>query len=43
MDDTLRKSLEKYHTLFRSKDEVKAEVLSEYEVLIKDVLKHLID
>ena len=42
MDDTLRKSLEKYHTLFRSKDEVKAEVLTEYEVLIKGVLKHLI-
>ena len=43
MDDELRKSLEKYHKLFRSGDEVKPEVLKEYEMLIKSILKRLID
>jgi len=43
MDNNLRKSLEKYHTLFRSGDEVKPEVLKEYEILIKSILKRLID
>ncbi len=43
MDDALRRSLEKYHTLFRSGDEVKPEVLKEYELCIKTILKRLID
>ncbi len=43
MDNDLRKSLEKHHTLFRSGDEVKPEVLKEYEILIKSILKRLID
>jgi len=43
MDDDVRRSLEKYHTLFRSGDEVKPEAVSEYEALIKTVLKRLID
>ena len=43
MDDDLRKSLEKHHKLFRSGDEVKPEVLKEYEILIKSILKRLID
>ena len=43
MSDDLRNSLEKYHKLFRSKDELKEEVLAEYTLLIKDILKQLID
>ncbi|MEA3434461.1 MAG: GTPase/DUF3482 domain-containing protein [Campylobacterota bacterium] len=43
MDDSIRKSLEKFHSKFRSGDEVKAEELKEYEKLIKTVLKRLID
>ncbi|PTB83803.1 DUF3482 domain-containing protein [Sulfurovum lithotrophicum] len=42
LDDDLRKSLEKYHKMFRSGDEVSAESLSEYEALIKGVLEKLI-
>ena len=43
MGDSLRKSLEKYHTQFRSTDEVKPELLKEYEAHIVTVLKRLID
>ncbi len=43
MDDSIRKSLEKLHTKFRSGDEVKAEDLKEYENLILTALKNLID
>jgi len=41
LHDDLRKSLEKYHKKFRSGKEVAVEDLVEYEVLIKEVLKHL--
>jgi len=43
MDDTLRKSLEKFHNKFRSGDEAKAEELKEYENIIKSILERLID
>jgi hypothetical protein len=43
IDDSMRKSLEKLHSKFRSGDEVKAEALKEYENLINTVLKRLID
>ncbi len=43
LDDTLRKSLEKYHKKFRSGRALEAEELKEYEALIKRILKHLID
>jgi len=42
MDDELRRSLEKYHKLFRSGDEVELEELMEYEKLVKSVLESLI-
>ena len=41
LDDKLRKSLEKYHKMFRSGDEVSVESLGEYESLIKGVLESL--
>jgi hypothetical protein len=43
LDEELRKSLEKYHTIFRSGDEVKVEVLKEYEGLILTALQKVID
>ena len=43
LDDDLKKSLEKYHKLFRSGKEVDAEALKAYEALIKETLKKLID
>jgi len=43
MDDEIRKSLEKYHTLFRSGDEVKPERMKAYEETIGMILKRLID
>ncbi len=43
LDDTSRKSLEKYHKKFRSGNALEAEELKEYEALIKRILKHLID
>jgi GTPase Era involved in 16S rRNA processing len=42
LDDTLRKSLEKYHKMFRSGDEVSVESLEAYEGLVKGVLEKLI-
>jgi hypothetical protein len=42
LDENLRKSLEKYHKMFRSGDEVSVESLKEYEVLMKGVLERLI-
>ena len=42
LDEDLRKSLEKYHKMFRSGDVVEAEILKEYEVLVKGVLERLI-
>ena len=42
LEDSLRKSLEKYHKMFRSGDEVSVESQREYEVLIKDVLEKVI-
>lgn len=42
LDEDLRKSLEKYHKIFRSGDEVSVEVLGEYEKLIEGVLEKLI-
>jgi hypothetical protein len=42
LDEDLRKSLEKYHKIFRSGDVVETEILKEYEVLINSVLKKLI-
>ena len=43
LDDTSRKSLEKYHKKFRSGSALEAEELKEYEALIQRILKHLID
>jgi len=42
MDESTRKSLEKFHTKFRSGNEVKAEELKEYESLILTALKKII-
>lgn len=42
LDDDLKKSLEKYHSKFRSGDEVKIEDMQDYEAYIKSVLKHLL-
>ncbi len=42
LDEDLRKSLEKYHKLFRSGKEVEAEVLKEYEGLVQEVLEKLV-
>lgn len=42
LDEGLRKSLEKYHKIFRSGDEVSVETLTEYEGLVKGVLEKLI-
>jgi len=42
LDDTLRKSLEKYHKMFRSGKAVDAEVLNEYEVLVLGALESLV-
>ena len=42
LDDNLKKSLEKCHKVFRSGKEVDAEVLNEYEALIKGILEKLI-
>lgn len=43
MDDTVRKSLEKFHSKARSGDEVNAEEFKGYENIIKDILERLID
>lgn len=43
MDESTRKSFEKFHAKFRSGDEVKLEELKEYESLILAALKNLID
>jgi len=42
LDESLRKSLEKYHKIFRSGDEVSMETLTEYESLVKGVLEKLL-
>ncbi len=42
LTDTLRKSLETHHKKFRSGKALEPGELKEYEVLIKNVLKHLI-
>ncbi len=42
MDDHTRKSLEKFHTKFRSGDEVRSEELKEYESFILAALKNVI-
>jgi GTPase Era involved in 16S rRNA processing len=43
LDEKRRKSLEKFHTLFRSGKAVDEEKLSEYEALVADILHRLID
>ena len=43
LDDTSRKSLEKYHKKFRSGKALEAGELHEYEEMMKRILKHLID
>ncbi len=43
MDDKVRRSLEKYHALFRSGDEVKSETMKVYEETIHMILKRLVD
>ena len=43
MDESTRKTLEKFHTKFRSGDEVKLEELKKYESLILAALKNVID
>jgi hypothetical protein len=42
MDDEVRKSLEKHHAAFRSGNEVKPEIMKEYQALILTVLKRLV-
>jgi len=42
LDDTLRKTLEKYHKMFRSGKALDAKALSEYEALIYQVLLKLL-
>ncbi len=42
LDEGLRKSLEKYHKIFRSGDEVSVEHIREYEGLIRGVLERLV-
>jgi len=41
LDDGLKKSLEKYHKMFRSSKEVDAQVLKEYKELVQKVLRKL--
>jgi len=43
LNDDLRKSLEKFHEIFRSGNNVEAKVLGEYEDLVKNILMKLID
>lgn len=43
LNDTLRKSLEKYHQKFRSGKALEPRELREYETLIENVLTHLIN
>lgn len=43
LNNDAKKSLEKFHQKFRSKDEVETEELEDYKELIKSILKHLID
>ena len=43
LDDTSRKSLEKYHKKFRSGKALEAGELQEYEEMMNRILKHLID
>ncbi len=43
LDEDLRKSLEKYHKKFRSGKEIEVEESAQYEVLIREVLTHLIN
>ena len=43
LTEDLRKSLEKYHKIFRSGKEINREALSDYEVLIQTVLKEFLD
>jgi hypothetical protein len=43
LNDTTRNALEKYHTKFRSGKALKTEEFKEYEEIIKQILKHLID
>jgi len=42
LDDSLRKSLEKYHKIFRSGKTLKSEDVKAYEALLLDVLRKLI-
>ena len=42
LNEDLRKSLEKYHKMFRSGDEIESDALAEYEGLIKIILERLI-
>jgi hypothetical protein len=42
LDEELRKSLEKYHKMFRSGNDVSVEDLEVYALLIKGVLEKLI-
>ncbi len=43
LTDDLKNSLEKYHKKFRTSDEVEAEILKEYDLMIKDILRGLIN
>ncbi len=42
LDENLRKSLEKYHKIFRSGDEVSVKILDEYKGLVLDILEKLL-
>jgi len=41
-DEDVRKSLEKYHTLFRSNEEVTPEAMEAYKTIILEILKRLV-
>jgi hypothetical protein len=43
LDDKTRNALEKYHKKFRSGTALGSEELKEYETLINQILKHVID
>ena len=42
LDENLRKSLEKYHKMFRSKKDLESEVLDAYAAMLEEVLKKLV-
>jgi len=43
LQDEMKKSLEKYHTLFRAKEIVQGDALEQYTALIQTILKRVAD